>query len=141
MTWQKVRFDIPENLKPDERISIGQDIVDKIIDNATNGIGVRKSGERFVRKEFAAYSKAYEDKKGQSNVDLTLSGEMLSSLQVLSHKKGSVLVGFENGTEANAKAEGNILGSYGREPNKRKARNFLGLVSSEVRAILKEYKK
>lgn len=107
---------------------------------ARDGIGVRYEGERARNKNFPKYTEKYEKFKGQKNVDLTLSGEMLDGLQVLSHKKGSVLIGFENGTEENDKAEGNITGSYGRSPNPRKARNFLGLTASEIKSIVRDYK-
>lgn len=141
MAWQRVKIEVPEDLSKAEREEIGEEFVNKMVENAINGEGVRANGDKFRRKSFPAYTADYEKVKGQSNVDLTLSGEMLSALKVISHKKGVVMVGFDNGSEANAKAEGNILGSYGREPNIRKARNFLGLIPSEVRAIVNSVKR
>lgn len=141
MTWQKLRVDIPEELSLSQREEAAQAMVDQIVNNAVEGKGVKGDSDKFTRAKFPAYSKAYEAKKGQKNVDLTLSGEMLSALKVISTKKGSVLLGFDNGSEANAKAEGNILGSYGREPNSKKARNFLGLIPSEIRQIVSKIKK
>lgn len=141
MAWQKVRIDIPDDLTATQRAQVAHDVVNQMVDNATNGVGVRQSGDKFVRKTFPAYTPQYQAKKGQSNVDLTLSGEMLSALKVISHKKGSILVGFDNGTEANSKAEGNILGSYGKDPNPKKARNFLGIIPSEIRKIVSTIRK
>ena len=141
MAWQKVRIEIPEDLTATQRAQVGHDVVNQIVDNATNGIGVKQSGDKFVKRSFPAYTAKYQNIKGQSNVDLTLSGEMLSALKVISHKKGSLLVGFDNGTEANSKAEGNILGSYGKDPNPKKARNFLGIISSEIRKIVSTVKR
>ena len=99
------------------------------------------------KKNFPGYTEGYADQKKKqrpswdgSTVDLTLSAKMLADFNLLSHKKGSVLIGFENGSESNAKAEGNVTGSYGRSPNKAKARNFLGLPASQLRELIKEVK-
>jgi len=139
MAWQKLRIEVPEDLTAGERKEAGQAMVDKMVENATNGLGVTGSADNPRRRVFPAYTKDYAKAKGQTSVDLTLSGEMLSALKVISSKKGSVLIGFDSGSEANAKAEGNITGSYGQPaPNKKKARDFLGLLRSEVRDILKE---
>lgn len=140
MAWQKIRIDVPEDIGPSEREAMGAEMVALMVSKAKDGIGVRYEGDRARPKNFPAYTERYEKFKGQKNVDLTLSGEMLEALNVLSHKKGSILIGFENGSEENDKAEGNITGSYGRSPNPRKARNFLGLTASEIKAIVRDYK-
>jgi hypothetical protein len=58
---------------------------------------------------------------------------MLESIQLLSHKSGEIVIGFDKSDdELNGKAEGNILGSYGGEPNKKKARDFLGMPKDEL---------
>lgn len=137
MGWMKVRLEIPENLTPAQREEFGYLAAVAMADKARQGIGVRENGEYFRNKAFPRYTKEYAKRKGQSNVDLTLSGEMLDDLTLLSHRSGSVLIGFENGTESNDKAEGNITGSYGRSPNPRKARNFLGLTRSEIKEIVR----
>lgn len=138
MAWQKIRIDIPEEIGPSEREAIGEEMVSLMVSKAKDGIGVTGS-ERFRNKNFPKYTPQYEKFKGQKNVDLTLSGEMLDALQVLSHKKGSILIGFENGSIENDKAEGNITGSYGKTPNPKKARNFLGLTASEIKEIVRNY--
>jgi hypothetical protein len=65
---------------------------------------------------------------------------MLDSLQVLSAKKGKVVIGFEKGdTRNNAVAEGNILGSYGQQnANPSKARNFMELSDGELASVLRK---
>lgn len=140
MTWQKVKLQIPEDLDKSEREEVAQAFVDQMVENASNGVGVKSNGDSFSRKKFPGYSKKYEELKGSSQVDLTLSGEMLSALKVISTKKGAVIIGFDNGSEANAKAEGNITGSYGKSPNPKKARNFLGLIPKEIRDIVNSIK-
>jgi hypothetical protein len=141
MAWQKTRIEVPEDLTPQQREEAANQMVDLMAEKAQNGEGIRRSGDRVRPRTFPAYTQEYIKFKGQSHVDLVLSGDMLASLDVLSHKKGSVLIGFENGSKANAKAEGNITGSYGRSPNPQKSRNFLGLMKSEINAIVRSVRR
>lgn len=134
--WQRVRLEIPRNIGPRAREAIGIELRNRMQERAEAGVGVNAAGTRS--KRFPGYTEEYAKKKGQTNVDLLLEGDMLAGMNLISHRPGSVLIGFQNGTEENAKAEGNILGSYGRSPNPKKARNFLGLPAAEIRRIIKE---
>lgn len=131
MTWQKTRINIDDDLGPAERQEVAEDIIEFIRDRTQRGIG--------LDGKFPGYTKQYAKKKGQTNVDLTLSSEMLESIELLSHKKGSLLIGFKNNTTANAKAEGNQTGSYGRSPNSSKARPFLGLSLEDLDRIMESF--
>jgi len=141
MAWQKIRIDIPEGYSPDERLSIGRSIIQFIQERAINeNTGFNPDTGR--NKKFPRYTKEYAAKKGtsQGNVDLTLSADMFNALDVLSTDSSSVLIGFQNGTVENAKAEGNQLGTYGQpEPIPSKARPFLGIQKSDLSSILREY--
>jgi hypothetical protein len=104
-----------------------------------------KSGKGKDGKAFPAYSKSYINSldfkiagKKASKIDLTLSGEMLDSLKVLMANKNKIVIGYEKGDPVNNKAEGNILGSYGGEPNPKKARNFLELSGKELTKIIEQ---
>jgi hypothetical protein len=141
MAWQRVRIPIPRGYSSEDKAKIGEEIVEYIRDRTESGTGVRARGDGFTTYSFPAYSKSYAQEKGQTNVDLHLSGNMLDALGVLSTDADSILIGFKNGTEENAKAEGNALGSYGGSPNPRKARSFLGLTRGELNRILKGYEK
>lgn len=139
MAWQRVRIEIPETIGKNDREALGAEMVEWILARTDNGMGVSRSGDRVRLKEFAEYSDSYlEAKKAAGKysgaVDLKLEGEMLRGLQVISHKKGSILIGFENGTIENEKAEWNISGT--KTPN----RDFLGLTKREVQALAKAYK-
>lgn len=137
--WQRIRIPIPDDLGPSAREAIGIALRNRMQERAEEGKGMNATGTRS--KKFPGYTPEYEQFKGQSNVDLLLKGDMLASLNLISHQKGSVLIGFENGTKENAKAEGNIIGSYGKpagDPSK--ARNFLGLPKAEIEQIIKENK-
>ena len=138
MAWQKVRIELPDDLNATDRDILSEEAIAYMVERTRRGGGVNASGTK--RKKFPAYTKEYKKIKGQSNVDLSFSSKMLDALDVLSHKKGSMLIGFENGSKENDKAEGNITGSYGRSANPSKARNFLGLTKSEIKALVRDYK-
>lgn len=138
MAWQKTRIEIPEDFGPQEREELAFEILEFIRNRAAKGKGIGG-------KLFPEYSKAYKEsldfsiaRKG-STPNLKLSGDMLDAMDLLSHKKGSILIGFENGSEENGKAEGNQLGSYGRSPDKKKARPFLGVTKKELDKILEDF--
>lgn len=96
---------------------------------------------------FPAYSKEYVKSvdfkaagKSKGDINLTLSGDMLASIELLETKKNKIRIGFEDGTIQNAKADGNIRGTYGKpRANPAKARPFLGISDEELAKILKKY--
>lgn len=133
------RYSIPKSYDDETREEIAEEIVDYLVERSKAGKG--KDG-----KPFPKYTKEYRDslnykiaKGGQRRVDLTLSGEMLNELEG-EHKKGEIIVGYDEGSDQAGKAEGNILGTYGQAvPDKSKARDFLALSRNEIRAILANY--
>jgi hypothetical protein len=143
MAWQKAKIKIPDDLLPKEREELAFAILEHIRERTKAGTGIRENGRTY---NFPGYSKSYQNSLDfkiagkSSDVDLTLSGDMLDAMDLLSHKKGEILIGFENGSEDNGKAEGNQLGSYGGSPNARKARRFLGVNKSELAEILRGFK-
>lgn len=140
MAWQKTRIEIPEDIAPDERKAIAESILERIRERAINeGRGINPDTRRL--NKFPPYTKEYAKKKGVSrgSVDLTLSAEMLTDMRLLSDQKGSLLIGFENGTKLNGKAEGNQTGSYGGSPKASRARHFLGISVAELTEILKKH--
>lgn len=140
MPQQKTRIKIPKGYSPRERKAIAQDVIDFIVERTENGHD--KSGKRFP-----GYSKSYKESLDFKNagktskVDLTLSGEMLSEIDLLTQRNGSITVGYDAGdTELNGKVEGNRKGTYGKKKaNKSKARDFLGLSKTALQNILKKY--
>jgi len=144
MAWQKVRIDIPKDYKPAIREAIAQDVIQYIVERTKRGVG---KNDRPWSGKAAVYSKSYikgldfrNAGKRNSPVDLTLSADMLTDLQLLSHNKGSVLIGYNNGSENNAKAEGNIKGTYGnKKPIPGKSRDFLGITKKSLNKILGNY--
>lgn len=141
MAWQRIKIPIRKKFKPSERTVIGQEIVDYIVNRS-------KEGRDKKEKSFPGYSKSYVNSKNfsiagksKSNVNLTLSSEMLNSLKLLSHSKGEVVIGFDKSdSKLNGKAEGNILGTYGRKtPILGKKRDFLGITADKKKEIQDKY--
>lgn len=137
MAWQKLKLDIPDDLSPKERETLADLVIEHIVDRTDRGLD--KNG-----KKFPGYSKNYIKSldfknagKSKSNVNLQLSGDTLAALQLLNHKSGQILVGFVNGTEENAKAEGNIKGTYGQpSPIPGKQRDFLGIEPKKLKELI-----
>ena len=139
MAQQKIAIEIPEKykLKPAQRVELADLIIEHIYDRSNRGLD--KNG-----KPFPGYSKEYIDSldfkiggKSKNKVNLQLSGDMLAAITLLNHKKDRLVIGFEAGTEENAKAEGNILGTYGQDaPIRGKKRDFLGLKAAKLRELL-----
>lgn len=136
MPQQKVEIPIPDDLKPAQRAELADLIIEHIVDRTQRGLD--KDGKRFP-----GYSKSYIKSldfqnagKSKSKVDLTLSGDMLAALTLLSEKKGVLKIGYERGAQENGRVEGNILGSYGGSPNRSKSRNFLGIQPSKLKELI-----
>jgi hypothetical protein len=134
MAWIKEKILIPKKLKPAQREVIADEVIDFIRDRSFAGLDKNN-------KKFKKYSDQYAKKKGVGvdDVDLVLEGEMLDELMLLSHKAGEITIGYEKGSPVNDKAEGNILGSYGRDPNPKKARDFLGISRKDLMDIVDTY--
>lgn len=136
MPQQKIIVEIPKNLKPSQRLELADLVIEHIVDRTERGLD--KNGRGFPK-----YSKEYINSldfknagKSKGKVDLKLSGDMLAAIELLKHKPGELVIGFEKGTPENDKAEGNILGSYGRDPNPSKARDFLGIQGKKLRELI-----
>lgn len=129
MAWMKEFIEIPEKLNSKQRELLGQEIVDLISERTVSGYDKNN-------RPFKKYSKEYAKEKGQDNVDLVLSDDMLSNLEVLRHEKGKIVVGYAKEYDGMGKVEGNITGSYGGDPNPKKARDFLGLTKKDLAMLI-----
>lgn len=133
----ELKLDVPKGLSRDERESIADLVIEFMVKRTQDGKDV--TGKKFKAK----YSKAYIDSldfenagKSKSKVDLQLSGDMLAAMALLDEKDGRIVVGYPEGSEEAGKAEGNILGSYGGDPDPKKARPFLGIKPKELQKII-----
>jgi phage gpG-like protein len=141
--WIQRMVKIPKAYNEAERKAIAQDLIDYIAQRTQDGKG--KGGQEWSGSA-SKYSKSYRDSlafqvagKGDT-VDLTLTGDMLSSLELIADDDGALVVGIPEGSSEAGKAEGNIRGSYGQSTgNRSKARDFLALTKEEIKAILENY--
>lgn len=126
-----LKISVDKSYPEDYLKRIGREIVNVIRDRTAKSLDKN-------RNPFPAYSKEYKASDDfklagkTSRVDLTLSGDMLADLGVLSVKKGQIEIGFERG-EQRAKAHGHITGANGNLP----VRNFLGISEDELGSILR----
>ena len=136
--WQRIRVEIPKEFGPSDRDAIGLMAEERIRERTL--AGKDKDGNKFkpYTKEYMQ-SIDFKNAGKSSKVNLRLSGDMLAAMDTLSHKSGSLLIGFENGTDENARADGNIRGTYGQKTSTGKKRDFLGLSKEEVDQIINKY--
>ena len=129
-TQEKIK--LPKSIKPKDRVKIANVVLEHIVSRTVSGLDKNN-------KKFPNYEINYANSKGvgKSDVDLVLSGEMLDELTLVSHKNGEIVIGYKDPSDELAgKVEGNRIGSYGREPNKKKARDFLGIPQDELDVLI-----
>jgi hypothetical protein len=142
MAWQNFKVDLKGlGLDADQRDEVADLVIERIVNRSDQGMGLNADGTRL--KKFPGYSESYKKsldfaiagKQGKP-VNLQLSGDMLAAIKVLKSTNQGVWIGFDDESE-NAKAEGNILGTYGSDnPKPGKARNFLGITNQELMKIV-----
>lgn len=152
MTWKKttiadspiLEIELPDNLKPNQRQAIAQEVIDFIVERTQKGQDVKEKEWEGKRGE---YTKGYADSldfkiagKSKTKVDMTLSSEMLNDLEIIKQGKGKIVVGYSRGNASRGKAEGNILGTYGNStPRRGKSRPFLGISGKKLVEIVTPY--
>lgn len=97
-------------------------------------------------KPLPKYSEAYIKSlnfkiagKSPGDVNMTQSGDTLGAMTLLSHERGTLLLGFEKGSQENAIADGNIRGTYGNSKSTGKKRPFLGLTERDLASIVQDF--
>jgi hypothetical protein len=132
--WTQVKIKLPKTIKPKERVALAEVLLTHIVTRTLNG-------EDKNNKKFKNYTEKYADIKGVdvSDVDLTLDGEMLEALELVSHKSGEITIGYKDPSDELAgKVEGNRSGLYGNS-TKKKARDFLGITQDDLNLIIDAY--
>ena len=125
-----------------ERRSIGRDIIEYLRKRTKSGRG---EGNQEWKGKAGEYSKGYKSsidyklKAQKGTVDLTLSGDMLTAIEIIQNKKGKLQIGIPFSASEWGRGKGNILGSYGGKSNSSKSRPFLKLSDQEVKQILNKY--
>lgn len=138
MSYLDFKVKIPKNLSEQARKAIATEIIDHVIDRT-------KSGKDKDGNSFPSYSESYKNSfdfqfKFGRTVDLTLSGEMLDSMELLEDRDGELKIGYRSSDPVAGRVEGNVRGSYGQSSGSRsKARNFLGIERERLERIIKKY--
>lgn len=123
----------------EEREAIAVEVIDRIKERTQDGKD--KFGRQFKSYKTKDYAKFKSSVGASSKVDLTLSGDMLDSIEIIANKAGKVVIGYSDGNPERGKAEGNILGTYGQQKQTAPKRDFLGLTKRELDQILSKYEK
>lgn len=132
MAKLSIKIPFTQPIKPKERAKVADAIL-------THIVGRTMAGLDRDNNKFSNYTSKYAKEKGVgvSEVDLLLSGEMLSELKVLKINPRSVEIGYNGSKKLIGKVEGNILGTYGQpEPIPGKARDFLGIPEDDLDIII-----
>lgn len=132
--WTQVKIKLPKTIKPRERVAIAEVLLSHIVTRTLNG-------EDKNNNKFKNYTPKYADFKGVDveDVDLTLDGEMLEDLELVSHKDGEIVIGYSDPSDELAgKVEGNRSGFYGNS-KKKKARDFLGISKEDLDLLIDSY--
>jgi len=125
-----------------ERMAIAADVIEYIRDRSAKGLGPDRVP--WQGQYSPGYVKSLDFKiagKNKGLINQRLSGDMLTELSLLESDKGKIIIGYDKGSPQHGKAEGNIIGSYGK-PSGRKslARPFIKVTSDEmIKKILKNY--
>lgn len=140
--WQRIKVDIDSKYTPSQREALGDRILEFI------RVRTEKGKDKNNRR-FPGYSESYTESldfkisgKSKGDVNLTLSGDMLIEMDLLKHKKGALLIGFDKNSEENGRADGNIRGTYGQSsPIPGKKRDFLGITKKDLIAVQRKFDK
>ena len=137
--WQKFTVMLPKTVSdPKEKLALGEDII-KYIRERT------RDGKNNAGSSFPKYSKSYRRSldfkiaRKSGSVNLTQSGDMLQDIEVLSVSKDKLVIGFENGSLSNDKADGHITGWQGRSDVKRPFLGFEGSEKSKLNSLIKKH--
>ncbi len=146
MAWKKPKYSKSEvsqkfNLKeifgkdfsnnPDLRDQIGQAIIDKMVERTESGVDISDKG-------FKPYSTAYKnsdefkDFKNSSKVNMTLKGDMLEDVDIVSETTNTLKVGFTDDLETKKAYNHNVGDTLPK-------RQFFGIRRKDIDEIKKEF--
>lgn len=131
-------INVPQELSSVQRQAIGLDVIQFIIERTKNGLDINNN-------PFAEYKQSYKNtldyKIGHAasdKVNLTLSGEMLGTIRIISHGTGFIKLGFED-SEAAKKAQW-VSSPTGQKAGKQSPRRFFGISQKDLNKIINTYK-
>ncbi len=112
------------------RLAIAQRVIDYIVERTQNGKNIRN-------QDFLEYKDSYKEStvfdllKDSTTPNMTLTGTMLASIDVLADGPNTVVIGFEDGTE--------ILKAYNHNIGDTvKKREFFGIRADDFKKLIKD---
>lgn len=114
-------LDIPKE-KQREALERAADFIKEQILSRTADGKTSVAGGHWKRTLSPEYKKRKAEESGVAYANLELHGDLLDALEV---RPEGGRIRIEVGADQAAKAEGNLLGSYGRSPDPEKAREFM----------------
>lgn len=134
---QKVTISIPIEFNQEIRDNLAEDILDFILRRTERGLDKNN-------KPFKRYSDSYAESldfkiagKSKNHVDLQLSGDMLTELQILNTSiPGFITIGFPQGSEENDRAAWQRNNTRSYFPK----RDFLGIEQSDLNKLISKYR-
>lgn len=127
---KKKRIQLPPDFDSTDRVQAAQLIIDTIVTRTMNNID--SNGKRF-KNYSESYANSLEFKiagKSKNDPNLTLSGDMLNSIQLLEQGPGFITLGFNEGTPENDKAV------WAERSDNGPVRAFLNVQESELQTII-----
>lgn len=128
--------DLPK-LRPSDRNQLAEAIAEFI------RIRTQEGGRDKNNRKFAKYSEAYKESDAfaiggkSSKVDLTLTGDMLASLDVTDVTPNRITIAMDE--DETGKAYGNISGEYGQDRKVAAKRDFFGIAQKDLNMLVKQY--
>jgi hypothetical protein len=122
---------VPEDLPKSTKERIAQAIIDKIIEKSEDGLDRNGRSLPSYAKSYTE-SDAFEAFGKSKRPNMTLSGDLLGQIDVISTSGDKLKIGWKSELE-NAKAHGNITGQEGLW---KKKRDFFGLTAKEIKEII-----
>lgn len=110
----------------DEKEDLAFAIIDQIVDRT-------RSGKSLNGRNFRRLSAAYADLKGTTRADLTLDGDMLDELDIISIRGNKIKIGWNDTLQSN-KAYNHDTGDTLPK------REFFGMTEAELKRIVKDFK-
>ena len=118
-------------LNPQTRKLVAEGLIEHIRHRTRKGQGKNEKPWKYSRAR--KYSKEYGK---QPPVNLLNTEKMLNAIDVIKSSPTQISIGIRSSDKEYGKAKGNILGSYGKSPDPKKARNFLELGRNDLNKVL-----
>lgn len=127
---KKKRISLPSDFDSTDRANAAQLIIDTIVQRTLKNLD--SNGKRFPNYS-TEYANSLEFKiagKSKNDPNLTLTGDMLNSIQVLESGSGFITIGYNEGTPENDKAV------WAERSDNGPVRAFLNVQDKELEAIV-----